>query len=163
MNALTTPETGHNNPPSTLIIAAEEAIDGIKSYLKNNETITNVPEANRYLDAAKDIIDELEEARDALVRPHNTIVKNINSEFRSVRDPLEKLRDELKARLIKAEGTTAKASETLQITDAQKLFTAILKERNGILTEKLADALKMASRDYRKLKGELPPGIVVVQ
>jgi hypothetical protein len=162
MNALTTPETGHNNPPSSLIIAAEEAIDGIKSYLKNNETITNVPEENRYLDAAKDIIDELEEARDALVRPHNTIVKNINSEFRSVRDPLENLRDELKARLIKA-GESIRTGETLQITDAQKLFTAILKERNGILTEKLADALKMAARDYRKLKGELPPGIVVVQ
>lgn len=162
MNAITTAEIGHNNPPSTLIIAAEEAIDGIKSYLANNETITNVPEANRYLDAAKDIIDEIEEVRDSLVRPHNTIVKNINSEFRSVREPLEKLRDELKARLIKA-GETMRTAETLQITDAQQLFTAILKERNGILTEKLADALKMAARDYRKLKGELPPGIVVAQ
>lgn len=156
MNAITTTET-------TIINAAEEAIDGIKSYLDSNATISNIPEATRYLDAAKSLIDELEEARDSLVRPHNTIVKNINSEFKSVREPLEKLRDELKSRLAKAEGTTVKAPETLQITDAQKLFEAILKERNGILTEKLADALKMAARDYRKLKGELPPGIVVAQ
>lgn len=162
MNAITTTETSYDTPPSNLIIAAEEAIDGIKSYLANNETITNVPEAARYFNAAKDIIDELEEVRDSMVRPHNTIVKNINSDFRSVREPLEKLCDELKSRLIKA-GEKFRTAETLQITDAQQLFTAILKERNGILTEKLADALKMAARDYRKLKGELPPGIVVAQ
>ena len=161
MNAIAPAEAGHNNPPSTLIIAAEEAIDGIRSYLARNETIASIPEANRYLDAAKSVIDDLEEARDSLVRPHNTIVKNINSEFRSVREPLEKLRDELKLRLVKA-GESIRTAETLQITDAQQLFTAILKERNGILTEKLADALKMAARDYRKLKGELPPGIVVI-
>jgi hypothetical protein len=52
-----------------------------------------------------------------------------------------------------------RTTEELIIEDAAKAIKAILKERGGILPEKIADAIKTAARDYRKAKGKLPDGV----
>lgn len=64
---------------------------------------------------------------------------------------------------VKIGGGTGRAlsqrtTETLVIEDAGKALRAIIKLR-GALPEKLHDAIVSAARDYRKAKGELPPGI----
>ena len=56
-----------------------------------------------------------------------------------------------------------RSSETLVIEDPIKALAAIVKERNGELPEKLADAIKTAARDYRKAKGSLPEGVTATK
>lgn len=58
---------------------------------------------------------------------------------------------------------TQRSSETLVIEDPIKALAAIVKERNGDLPEKLADAIKTAARDYRKAKGSLPEGVTATK
>jgi hypothetical protein len=52
-----------------------------------------------------------------------------------------------------------RTTETLQVDDPVKALRALMKERGGALPEKIGDAIKSAARDYRKAKGELPPGV----
>jgi hypothetical protein len=52
-----------------------------------------------------------------------------------------------------------RTNETLQIDDPVKVLRALMKERGGAVPEKIADAIKSAARDYRKAKGDLPPGV----
>ncbi len=52
-----------------------------------------------------------------------------------------------------------RTSETLVIEDGVKALTEIMAERNGVLPEKIADAIRAAARDFRKAKGRLPDGV----
>lgn len=53
-----------------------------------------------------------------------------------------------------------RTSETLIITDGLKALAEIVAERDGILPDKIADAIRAAARDFRKAKGRLPEGVI---
>ncbi|WP_036289594.1 hypothetical protein [Methylosinus sp. PW1] len=56
-----------------------------------------------------------------------------------------------------------RTTEELVITDALAALKFILAERNDVLPEKIADAIKTAARDYRKAMGVLPTGVESVK
>lgn len=51
-----------------------------------------------------------------------------------------------------------RTKESLEVVDAKKAIASLLKA--GPLPEKLAEAILSAARDYRKVKGKLPDGVV---
>lgn len=56
-----------------------------------------------------------------------------------------------------------RSSEVLTIDDPVKALRAIIKERGGVLPQKIEDAMRAAARDFRKAKGRLPDGITSVK
>ena len=60
-----------------------------------------------------------------------------------------------------ARALSLRTKEELTVDDAKKLIAALLKV--GPLSEKVQDALLSAARDYRKVKGKLPDGVLAKQ
>lgn len=52
-----------------------------------------------------------------------------------------------------------RTSETLVIADPLKALAEIMAERDGVLPDKIGDAMRAAARDFRKAKGRLPDGV----
>ena len=139
MNATTLPDNpravlGGNNPPPEAPTDAEQAqpadlaepaelvnatFADLTKFLAEMPVVENEDQAQKIrvqIDAAKAVLNGLEEGRDALVRPLNTRVKAINETAREARTPLEKLLTEALTRL----AAFLKAEEDRRVAEAEK-------------------------------------------
>ena len=73
---------------------------------------------------------------------------------RAARDAKVRINDGLGGRAL-----SRRTKEDLSIVNWQTAITEIIAERDGVLPEKIAEAILSAARDFRKAKGRLPVGV----